>query len=166
MLIYEKLLKREIRLSKKFKKDNKIDIICLESNSKDFSLNIIKNIDRKFNMNFKLNIKSYKYIEDIELINDSILILPIEGVFLSFLIYNYNKEEKYKYFISKKNEFFYNIGYSLSEFYISKYLKKEPYVFTKEYEDLLKFIYDIVSSKEKFVFGIKDILEYLSKYYL
>ncbi|MGC9132822.1 MAG: hypothetical protein ACP5GJ_00205 [Nanopusillaceae archaeon] len=165
MNLYEKYTKREIRLSKKFKKNSEINIIALESNTKDFALNIIKNIDKKFNMNFKINLKTYKKIEEIELTKDSILILPIEGIFLSFLIYNYNKDEKYKYFIKKKNEFFYNIGYNISEYYISKNINKEPFFFT-EYKDLLKFIYDIISLKEKYVFGLKNILDYFSKYYL
>jgi len=42
MNIYEKLTKREIRISKKFKKNSNINIIALESNTKDFVLDIIK----------------------------------------------------------------------------------------------------------------------------
>jgi hypothetical protein len=54
MNIYEKLTKREIRNSKKFKKDSNINIIALESNTKDFVLDIINKIDKKFNMDLKL----------------------------------------------------------------------------------------------------------------
>jgi len=165
MNIYEKLTKREIRNSKKFKKNSNINIIALESNTKDFVLDIINKIDKKFNMRFKINLNIYKKIEEIEIKENSILILPIEGVFLSFLLYNYKKEEKYKYLIQKNNKYFYNIGYNVSEYYISKYLNKEPYIFTY-YKDMLNFIYEIISTKEKYVFGIKNILDYLSKYYL
>jgi hypothetical protein len=165
MNIYEKLTKREIRNSKKFKKNSNINIIALESNTKDFVLDIINKIDKKYNMEFKINLNIYKKIEEIEIKENSILILPIEGVFLSFLLYNYKKEEKYKYLIQKKNKYFYNIAYNVSEYYISKYLNKEPYIFT-DYKDMLNFIYEIISMKEKYVFGIKNILDYLSKYYL
>ncbi|BFI73295.1 hypothetical protein YN1_2820 [Nanoarchaeota archaeon] len=165
MNLYEKYTKREIRLSKMFKRNKEINIITVESNTKDFVMNIINNIDKKFNMNFKINLNMYKKIEEIELLKDSVLIIPIEGVFLSFLLYNYLKDEKYKYFISKKNKYFYNIGYNVSELYISKIYNKEPYFFT-ENKDMLKFIYDILSLKEKYVFGLKNMLEYFSKYYL
>jgi len=165
MNIYERLTKREIRNSKKFKRNSNVNIIALESNTKDFVLDIINKIDKKFNMGFKINLNIYKKIEEIEIKENSILILPIEGVFLSFLLYNYKKEEKYKYLIQKKNKYFYNIAYNISEYYISKYLNKEPYIFT-DYKDMLNFIYEIISMKEKYVFGIKNILDYLSKYYL
>ncbi|MFZ8800771.1 MAG: hypothetical protein ACO2ON_01140 [Candidatus Nanopusillus sp.] len=165
MNIYEKLTKKEIRISKKFKKNSNINIIALESNTKDFVLDIINKIDKKFNMEFKINLNIYRKIEEIEIKENSILILPIEGVFLSFLSYNYKKEEKYKYLIQKNNKYFYNIGYNISEYYISKYLNKKPYIFT-DYKDMLNFIYEIISMKEKYVFGIKNILDYLSKYYL
>ena len=130
MNIYEKLTKREIRISKKFKKNSNINIIALESNTKDFVLDIINKIDKKFNMGFKINLNIYRKIEKIEIKENSILILPIEGVFLSFLLYNYKKEEKYKYLIQKSNKYFYNIGYNISEYIIKnlitvyKYLKR------------------------------------------
>ena len=165
MNIYEKLTRREIRNSKKFKKDSNINIIALESNTRDFVLDIINKIDKKFNMEFKINLNIYKKIEEIEIKENSILILPIEGVFLSFLLYNYKKEEKYKYLIQKNNKYFYNIGYNISEYYISKYLNKQPQIFT-DYKDMLNFIYETISMKEKYVSGIKNILDYLSKYYL
>ena len=165
MNIYEKLTRGEIRNSKKFKKDSNINIIALESNTRDFVLDIINKIDKKFNMEFKINLNIYKKIEEIEIKENSILILPIEGVFLSFLLYNYKKEEKYKYLIQKNNKYFYNIGYNISEYYISKYLNKQPQIFT-DYKDMLNFIYETISMKEKYVSGIKNILDYLSKYYL
>jgi len=165
MNIYEKLTRREIRNSKKFKKYSNINIIALESNTRDFVLDIINKIDKKFNMEFKINLNIYKKIEEIEIKENSILILPIEGVFLSFLLYNYKKEEKYKYLIQKNNKYFYNIGYNISEYYISKYLNKQPQIFT-DYKDMLNFIYETISMKEKYVSGIKNILDYLSKYYL
>ncbi|BBL45871.1 hypothetical protein MJ1_0730 [Nanobdella aerobiophila] len=166
MNIYEKYLKSEIRKSKKFKKNNTINIISVKSNTKNFSIDILNKLNNKHNIGYKIILKEYNNIEDIILEKDSIIILPIEGVFLSFLIYNYNKEEKYKYLITKNNEYIFNIGYDISEYYISKINNLEPVFFTEKYKNILKFIYDTVSLKEKYVFGIKNTLEYLSRYYL
>ncbi len=166
MNIYERYVKRDIRNSKKFKRSEEINIIALRSNSKDFVIDIIKKIDKKNNMNFKLNIQEYKYIEDVPIKDDIIYIIPIEAVFLSFLVYNYISKENYKYLIKKKFKNSYNIAYNVSEYYISKINNKKEYYFTREYADILSFIYKIISLKEKYVFGMKNFLEYFSKYYL
>lgn len=158
---YEKILKREIRNSRKFYKNSEINIISVNSTTKDFALGIIKRLNDKFSLNFKINLIEYQFLEDIELMDNSILILPIEGVFVSFFMYNLTKDEKYKKMIKRKDNF-YNIAYSLSEFYIAKYLEKSPKIFCKN-EALLRRIYDLVSINEKFISGLENSLEFISR---
>ena len=77
------MTKREIRISKKFKRNSNINIIALESNTKDFVLDIINKIDKKFNIGFKINLNIYKKVEEIEIKENSILILPVSYTHLT-----------------------------------------------------------------------------------
>jgi len=158
---YEKILKRNIRNVKEFKKNRDINIVTLESNTSDFSISLIKRLDKKYNLQLNLNIKTYENVEDVFLDNNSIAIIPLEAVFLSYLIYTYTNEGKYlEIFKFEKN-----IAHNLSEFYLSKYLNKRPKYFTQKYKMLLDFIYNIIEKNEKYTNSLSNFLSYLRKYY-
>jgi len=158
---YEKILKRNIRNIKEFKKNKNINIITLESNTSDFSINLIEKLNKKYKLGLSLNIKTYKNIEDISLENNSIVVIPLEAVFLSYLIYTYTRESMYlEIFKFEKN-----ITYNVSEFYLSKYLNRSPKHFTQKYKLLLDFIYDTMGKNEKYANSLSNFLSYLRKYY-
>jgi len=158
---YEKILKRNIRRVREFKKNKEIKIIALESNTSNFTLNLIEKLNKKYNLNLKLNITTYKNIEEISIEKESIAVIPLEAVFLSYLIYTYTNERKYlKIFKFEKN-----ISFNISEFYISKHLNKEPKIFTTNYKLILDFIYDIMKRNEKYANSLPNFLSYLRKYY-
>jgi len=158
---YERILKRNIRRVEEFRKNKNIKITVLESNTSDFALNLIEKLNKKHNLNLKLNIKTYKNIEEVFIEKDSIAVIPLEAIFLSYLIYTYTNERKYlEIFKFEKN-----ISFNISEFYISKYLNKEPRIFTTNYKPLLDFIYDIMKRNEKYESSLPNFLSYLRKYY-
>jgi len=158
---YERILKRNIRNIKEFKKSKNINIITLYSNTSDFSISLLDRLNKKYKLNLNLNIKSYKNIEDISLENNSIIIIPLEAVFLSYLIYIYTKENKYLDIFKFEK----NIVHNISEFYLSKYLNKDPKFFTQKYKLLLDFIYDVMRKNEKYANSLPNFLSYLRKYY-
>jgi len=158
---YEKILKRNIRRVKEFKKNKEIKIIALESNTSEFALNLIERLNKKYNLNLKLDMTTYKNIEEISIEKESIAVIPLEATFLSYLIYTYTNEKRYlEIFKFEKN-----ISFNISEFYISKYLNKEPKIFTSDYKLILDFIYDIMKKNEKYANSLPNFLLYLRKYY-
>lgn len=156
---FEKILKREIRNSGLFD-DEEINIIGVKSNTLGFSFNLIKSIIEKDKLDKKINLYEYNNISEIKFLNKkSMLVLPIEGVFLSFLIYFYKRDDKFKIFIKKDTEYFYNIAYKISEYYLSN---KET-IFEQSYYNLNLFVYDLIKIKEKYFSGLSRILEEIGK---
>lgn len=161
---FEKILKREIRNTKKFKRNSTIKIIGISSNTYDFSISLIKKISKKYNLNIKIIEEKYNSLEEIELYKDSILIIPLEGVFLSFLLYNFKKEEKY-YFLFKKEKDFQNISYKISEYLISHYLNKIPSIIDNKYSEIIDMIYSLIKRNKKYAISLGNFLDYIQKYY-
>lgn len=159
--LYEKIIKRELRKSGLFD-EREINIVGLKSKTLDFSLDVIKKVLEKSNLNKKLNLEVYDSISDIKMNNDKryLLILPIEGVLLSFFIYFYTKEESYKKYIKKSDINFYNIAYEISEYYLSGF----ETVFDKRYEHLSRFVYSLIKINEKYTRGSARLLEEIGKF--
>ncbi|MEM1688209.1 MAG: hypothetical protein QXI77_02345 [Nanopusillaceae archaeon] len=160
---YEKVIKREIRGTKRFRKDSYIKIIGVSSNVYDFSIQIIEKISKKYNLNIKIDKIIYKNLTDIELEENVIFIIPLEGVFLSYLLYNVNNDEKY-YFIFKKYKNL-NISYKVSEYVLSKYINKIPCSIDKRYYKIIEFIYKLFEKNEKYAISLGKFLDYIEKYY-
>ncbi len=158
---YEKILKRNIRRTKAFRKGNKIKIISISSNTLNFCMGIIDKLNKKYDLQLHLEITKYDKLEDIKF-EPSIMIIPIEAIILSYLIYTYTKDVKYLNLFKYQEN---NLVYNLSEFYISKYMKSRPVFFTSSYRKLLDFIYDIIGKKEKYANSLSNFFSYLKKFY-
>jgi len=159
---YRRKIKRNIRKTKLFKKGNKIRIAALLSNTRDFSIDLIKKVNEKHNLNLKIETIEYKNLEEFSFDNADIIIVPLEGVFLSFLLYSYIKEP---IFLKIFKSIDVNITYNISELYISKYLKKNPSMFSLKYREILEFVYRIMERNEKYVSSLSNFLSYFRKYY-
>ncbi|MEM0379372.1 MAG: hypothetical protein QW038_00465 [Nanopusillaceae archaeon] len=160
---YERIIKREIRKTKKFRKNNIVRIVGIKSNTYDFSMNIIKKISEKYSLNLKIDENVYKNLGDLELKEDSILIIPLEGVFLSYIIYKTENIDRF-YLIFKKYKPL-NICYRVSEFVLSKYLNKKPYKIDEKYFKIIEFMYKIFEKNEKYAIAVGKFLDYIEKYY-
>lgn len=160
---YEKVIKREIRRTRRFRKNSYIKIIGILSNVYDFSMQIIEKISKKHNLNIKIDKIIYENLTDVKLEENAIFIIPLEGVFLSYLLYNVNNNEKY-YFIFKKYKNL-NICYKVSEYVLSKYINKIPYSIDKTYNKIIEFMYKLFEKNEKYAISLGKFLDYIEKYY-
>jgi|GEM_PF-1673503 len=161
---YEKIIKRKIRESKLFKKNNIVNIIGIESNTLKFFLEIINKINNKFNLNLQINIEVYKNLEDININNKEriVLVIPIEGIFFYFLLYFLEKKQNLP--INEKSNKYFNITYYVSEYHLSKSLNKIPKLNTNK-KEILDFIYSIISRNEKYSSSLARSINYLIKFF-
>jgi len=163
---YKKLIKRKIRESRQFKKDKSIKIVGISSNTFDFTIDIIKTVDRKHNLNLMLDLEEYEYIEDINLKEKegTILIIPAEAIITSFILDFADISSKYKWLIYEKTQNYFNIAYWISEYYISKYLNKKPKGMFRSYRQIESFVSSSISKNEKHVSATLRMISYLSNY--
>lgn len=160
---YEKIIKREIRKTKRFRKNSTIKIIGLASNVYNFSIDLIRKISERNNLNLKIIENLYENLTDIMLEENAILIIPLEGVFLSYIIYLLNQDKKYYDLFKKYRNL--NIGYKISEFLLSKYTKKDPFRIDEKYYFFIDFLYKVFEKNEKYALSLGKFMEHIEKYY-
>ena len=160
---YKKIVKRKIRESRQFKKNRTIKVIGVTSNTFDFTIDIIRTINKKYNLNLKLDLKKYECIEDINLKEKeyTLLIIPAEAIITSFILDFAGISNEYKWLVYEKTQNYFNITYWVSEYYISRYLNKEPKRMFRSYQQVESFVYYSISRNEKHISATLRMISYL-----
>ncbi|HIP66764.1 MAG TPA: hypothetical protein EYH09_01395 [Candidatus Nanopusillus sp.] len=163
---FKKLIKRKIRESQKFKKNKLIKIVGISSNTLDFIIDIIRTINNKYKLNLELDLERYKYIEEVVLKEDgyTLLVIPAEAVITSFILDFADISNDYRWLIYEKTKKYFNVAYWVSEYYISKYLNKDPKRMFKSYRQVENFVYFSISRNEKHINATLRIISYLSNF--
>jgi len=147
---YRKLIKKKFRESKQIYKKNRIYLVGINSVSFNFVFNILREVNKKNNIQLEINTLSYESLEDIKIPDTyTLLVLPSEvilTIFLANMVDNYGFLE----FLSEKGENFFNVGFYLSETKLSKLFNKKRTYFTCKWRIIEDFVSEMFLLNDKF----------------
>ena len=158
---YKKLVKRKFRESKLVYKKNKVFLVGVSSLTFDFVFKVLQEVNYKNNIQLDVNVVRYYCLEDIEVVNtNTLLVLPSEvivTIFLANMIENYG----YLEFLHEKSDKFFNVGFYLSETWLSKIYNKEKSYFTRDWRALEDFVSELFLLNKKFHKSSANLIKHL-----